>query len=225
VFVAGSGGHGPWANATWPSFEGKWKEWSGQGLRLVDVNALQVGGETRYSGVFLPGTDGHHLWANVTYERFRAKWQELAEQGLRLVDFEIAQPDGAGLDAGGESADAAFLEDADEFGGVLEGGRADGPADALAGTGDAGGARFFPDGTDGGEDGMGGASFVDGAVEARQMSGHGHAVLSPRAGAASPPAARGRPGRVSPRAAAGLSGRGRRNANRADRVTEQGGLA
>jgi hypothetical protein len=34
VFLAGAGGHGLWANATWDSFVAKWQEWAGQGLRL-----------------------------------------------------------------------------------------------------------------------------------------------------------------------------------------------
>ena len=38
VFRAGSGGHALWV-APWASFEAKWKELCGQGLRLVSVDS------------------------------------------------------------------------------------------------------------------------------------------------------------------------------------------
>jgi hypothetical protein len=36
VFRAGTDGHALWVSE-WPSFEGKWKELSGQGLRLTSL--------------------------------------------------------------------------------------------------------------------------------------------------------------------------------------------
>lgn len=89
VWRAGSGRYAMWINATWDSFRAKWQEWSGQGLRLVDIHTRQVGSQTRYSGVFMPGTGGHGLWANVTWESFRAKNQEWTAQGLRLASLHI----------------------------------------------------------------------------------------------------------------------------------------
>ena len=119
VFLPGSGGHGLWANANWGSFVAKWQEWSGQGLRLADLNSHRVGNETRYTAAFLPGNDGHALWANVTWQSFAAKWQELAGQGLRLVDFEIVNP-AAGSVFDGADAGASDLSVAEEpFGGIL----------------------------------------------------------------------------------------------------------
>jgi hypothetical protein len=87
VWRAGSGRYGMWINATWDSFRAKWQEWSGQGLRLVDIHTRRVGNETRYSGVFLPGTGGHGLWANVSWDSFRTKHQEWTQQGLRCVSL------------------------------------------------------------------------------------------------------------------------------------------
>ena len=43
VFRAGSGRYGLWANASWSSFHAKWKQWSGQGLRLVDFDTTGTG--------------------------------------------------------------------------------------------------------------------------------------------------------------------------------------
>ncbi len=89
VWRAGTGRYGLWANATWDSFVGRWQQWSGEGLRLVDIDVRGTGSGTRYSGVFLPGTGGYGLWANATWASFVAKWQEWSAQGLRLVDLSV----------------------------------------------------------------------------------------------------------------------------------------
>jgi len=89
VWRAGSGRYAMWINAPWDSFRGKWQEWSGTGLRLVDVHTRRVGNANRYSGVFLPGTGGHGLWANVSWESFRSKNQEWVQQGLRCVSLNV----------------------------------------------------------------------------------------------------------------------------------------
>ena len=47
-----------WANVDWTSFRNKWQEWSGQGLRLVDIDVSRAGSDTRYSGVFLAARAG-----------------------------------------------------------------------------------------------------------------------------------------------------------------------
>ena len=89
VWRAGSGRYAMWINAPWNSFRAKWQEWSGTGLRLVDIHTRRVGNENRYSGVFLPGTGGHGLWANVSWESFRNKHQEWVGQGLRCVSLHV----------------------------------------------------------------------------------------------------------------------------------------
>jgi hypothetical protein len=109
VWRSGSGRYGLWVNVTWDSFQAKWQEWAGQGLRLVDINVRRVGNENRYSGVWLPGTGGYGLWANATWDSFRAKWQEWAGQGLRLVDINVHQ-------AGGENRySGVFLPGTDGY--------------------------------------------------------------------------------------------------------------
>ena len=67
VWGSGTGADALWVNATWDSFRQKWEEWSGQGLRLVDIHVRRVGNENRYSGVYLPGSGGYGLWANVNW--------------------------------------------------------------------------------------------------------------------------------------------------------------
>jgi hypothetical protein len=89
VWRAQTGRYGLWVNATWDSFRAKWLEWSGGGLRLVDIHTRQDGNQTRYSGVFREGTGGYALWANANFDSFRQKWQEFAGQGLRLVGMHI----------------------------------------------------------------------------------------------------------------------------------------
>jgi hypothetical protein len=89
VWRAQSGKYGMWINATWPSFQAKWQQWSGEGMRLVDIHTRRVGSETRYSGVFLPGSGPYGLWANVSFDSFVQKRQQWASQGLRLVKMHI----------------------------------------------------------------------------------------------------------------------------------------
>jgi hypothetical protein len=62
--------------ANWNSFVQKWQEWSSQGLRLIDLEITQVGGERRYSGVFRQGSDAHALWVLADWNSFVQKWQE-----------------------------------------------------------------------------------------------------------------------------------------------------
>ncbi|HEX8773836.1 MAG TPA: hypothetical protein VF735_09510 [Pyrinomonadaceae bacterium] len=91
VFQAGTGTYGLWVNADWNNFVAKWQEWSGQGLRLEDLEVSQPGGQLRYSGVFRQGTGGYGLWGLADWNSFLAKWNEWNAQGLRLVDLEITQ--------------------------------------------------------------------------------------------------------------------------------------
>ncbi|HEX8142878.1 MAG TPA: hypothetical protein VF553_09800 [Pyrinomonadaceae bacterium] len=91
VFQAGAGNYGLWVNADWNHFVAKWQEWSGQGLRLDDIEVSQPGGQLRFSGVFRAGTGGYGLWGLADWNNFVAKWQEWSGQGLRLVDLEITK--------------------------------------------------------------------------------------------------------------------------------------
>jgi hypothetical protein len=119
VFLEGGGGHGLWANATWDSFVAKWQEWSGQGLRLADLNMHLSGNETRHTAACLPGNDGYALWANVTWESFAAKWQELGGQGLRLSDFEIVNPAAGAIFDGVDVGESDLPMAEEPFGGIL----------------------------------------------------------------------------------------------------------
>ncbi len=71
-------------------FNKKWKELSGQGLRLIDVETYTtISGGRKWVGVFMEGNDKYALFRNYTKEDFNAKWKELADQGLRLIDVEV----------------------------------------------------------------------------------------------------------------------------------------
>lgn len=94
VWRAGSGRYGLWVNDSWDGFRTKWQQWSGDGLRLVDVHVRATRAGRRYSGVFLPGTGGHGLWVDAPWSSFVAKWQEWSGQGLRLVDLHCVTVDG-----------------------------------------------------------------------------------------------------------------------------------
>lgn len=83
---AGTDGHYLWQGADWSSFQAKWQQLSGQGLRLTRLTTFGLGSERRWSGVWRAGTDGHYLWVGVDWSGFTAKWTELASEGLRLVD-------------------------------------------------------------------------------------------------------------------------------------------
>ncbi len=89
VFRGGSGKYALWVNSGWNSFRSKWQQWSAKGMRLTDIEVLQVGNSRRYNGVFTNGTDGYGLWVNASWTSFRNKWIEWSKKKLRLVDVEI----------------------------------------------------------------------------------------------------------------------------------------
>ena len=100
VFRAQTGKYALWLNASYESFAAKWQEWAGQGLRLADLDIVQVGSERRYNGVWVAGTDGYGLWVNAEWASFVAKWTEWANQGLRLVCLEVVRSGSTNLYSG-----------------------------------------------------------------------------------------------------------------------------
>ena len=91
VFRGGSGKHALWINGSYDSFVAKWQEWAGQGLRLADLDIVQVGNERRYNGVWTAGTEAYGLWLNADWNAFVAKWQEWSKQNLRLVSMDVVR--------------------------------------------------------------------------------------------------------------------------------------
>ncbi|HKH92751.1 MAG TPA: hypothetical protein VKA54_13175 [Gemmatimonadaceae bacterium] len=85
IFRAGTDAHALWV-AQWPSFEAKWKELSGQGLRLTTLSAYADGGQPLFAGTFRAGSGAHALWVQQ-WASFEAKWKELSGQGLRLTSL------------------------------------------------------------------------------------------------------------------------------------------
>lgn len=73
----------------WSEFAETWERMSGEGLRLVSIQA--TGG--RWSGAYVPGHDAYFLWAGVAWPNFHAKWEELSRGGLRLTDL-VVEDDG-----------------------------------------------------------------------------------------------------------------------------------
>jgi len=79
-------------NSSYDSLVAKWQQWAGEGLRLADIDIVQVGNERRYNGVWVAGTDGYGLWANANWTNFKRKWDEWSGQNLRLIDLEVTDP-------------------------------------------------------------------------------------------------------------------------------------
>lgn len=100
VFAAGSGKYGLWVNASYDGFIAKWKEWANQGLRLHDIEIVQVGNERRYNGVWLAGSGAYGLWVNANWNAFVAKWTEWSKASLRLVDLDIVRSGSTNLYSG-----------------------------------------------------------------------------------------------------------------------------
>lgn len=100
VFAAGAGQYGLWVNASYASFINKWTQWGQQGLRLHDLEIVQVGNERRYNGVWRAGGGGYGLWVNADWNSFVAKWSQWSGQGLRLVDLDIARSGNTNLYSG-----------------------------------------------------------------------------------------------------------------------------
>jgi Bacterial tandem repeat domain 1 len=100
VFRSGTGTYALWANASFDSFVARWQAWAGQGLRLADIDIVQVGNERRYNGVWVAGNDGYGLWVNADWNAFVAKWQQWSGQGLRLVSMEVVRQGNTNLYSG-----------------------------------------------------------------------------------------------------------------------------
>ena len=111
VFRAGNDAHALWV-AEWPSFETKWKELSGQGLRLSSISASVEGGRTQFAGVYRAGSGGHALWV-APWASFEAKWKELSGKGLRLTSMatyvEGGSPRFAGVFRAGSDGHALWV--------------------------------------------------------------------------------------------------------------------
>ncbi len=178
----------------------KWREWSGQGLRLIDMDVKQIGGDNRYTGVFLAGNDGYYLWGNATWENFRAKWEQLAAQGLRLIDFEFSVPATADAALSVAGIPAAAVDEASDgsgagglFGMVADTSAPSTPLGARrAGRRSGGfgglvlpGVAQLTAAADGDPDGIGGLVLTDGEITGQavdleptgDVSGDGGAVL------------------------------------------------
>lgn len=100
VFRAGTGKYALWLNASYDSFIAKWQQWASEGLRLADLDIVQVGNERRYNGVWVAGNDAYGLWVNADWNSFTAKWAEWARQGLRLVSLEVVRSGSTNLYSG-----------------------------------------------------------------------------------------------------------------------------
>ncbi len=107
IFLPGSDGHALWA-AGWNSFEAKWKELSGKGLRLHSISVSVEGDVPQFIGTYRAGTGGHALWVS-NWQSFEAKWKELSGKGLRLVSIAVYEVNGTAMYAG------AFLPGTDGY--------------------------------------------------------------------------------------------------------------
>jgi len=100
VFRAGTGKYALWLNASYDSFVAKWQQWAKEGLRLADLDIVQVGQDRRYNGVWVAGNDAYGLWLNADWNGFVAKWTEWSKAGLRLVCCETVNIGGKNLYSG-----------------------------------------------------------------------------------------------------------------------------
>jgi CubicO group peptidase (beta-lactamase class C family) len=61
-----------------------------QGLRSLDVEAIQAGGSRRYAGIWIENRSGRGWYAyrDMTATQYRNRWNQLADKGYRLDNFE-----------------------------------------------------------------------------------------------------------------------------------------
>lgn len=111
VWRAGTGAHFLWVNASWTSFQQKWQQLAGQGLRLVNFKITRDGAVDRYHGVWRQGTGGYYLWVNASWAGFQQKWTELSGQGMRLACLDVRNVNGTLLYSGAwlPGTDAHYL--------------------------------------------------------------------------------------------------------------------
>ncbi|XZN89852.1 MAG: hypothetical protein ACM65M_19635 [Microcoleus sp.] len=115
VFRAGSDAHALWVGDDWDGFKAKCEEFSGKGLRLIDLETYVADNTRRYVGVFRAGSDAQALWVGDDWDGFKAKYEEFSGKGLRLIDLET-YVDGnkrryAGVFRAGNDAQALWVGD------------------------------------------------------------------------------------------------------------------
>src|SRR5919108_6213130 len=80
VWRAGTGLQVLVTDADWSTFESKWRELSGQGLRLIAFRTYVMNSQRVYAGVWRPGSDAHDLRVGLDWSTFEAKATELSGQ-------------------------------------------------------------------------------------------------------------------------------------------------
>ena len=84
-----TGNYALWLNASWDDIVAKRDQLAARDLRLVDIETVNVGGRTRYSGVWHASTAKHKLWKASGWDSFKSSWERFKLENLRLVDFEV----------------------------------------------------------------------------------------------------------------------------------------
>ena len=89
VFGSGTGEQVLVSAKGWNAFTQQWAIYSGQNLRLIDLETYDAGGgERQYLGIFRAGSGGYALWSGTGWTNFTKEWSTLSNQGLRLIDVE-----------------------------------------------------------------------------------------------------------------------------------------
>ena len=60
----------------------------GKGFRIYDLETYQVGGKTRYAGLFKPANYAKAALVGQSWDKFFQNWKNLEYQGLRMFDIE-----------------------------------------------------------------------------------------------------------------------------------------
>ncbi len=92
----GQGGKALYQYDNWEDFVDKWQELRKGGVRLRDIETVEIDGDLNYVGTWVAGGGDDALYLYNSWDGFVAKWKELHAKGQRLIDVEMV-PTSEGL--------------------------------------------------------------------------------------------------------------------------------
>jgi hypothetical protein len=82
-------GHGVVLGLPWDAFKARIDGFAAAGVKLVDLQTWEEGGQRLWGGIFQTLEGNQELVTDLEWDPFAARMRKLSEEGMRLSDFEI----------------------------------------------------------------------------------------------------------------------------------------
>lgn len=82
-------GHGVVLGLPWDAFKARIDGFAAQGVKLVEMQTWEEGGQRLWGGIFQSLEGNQELVTDLEWDPFAARMRKLSEEGMRLSDFEI----------------------------------------------------------------------------------------------------------------------------------------